>query len=254
MEDEKTIINPELNRTGSKLTPVFDMVEDACGEYWQNIRKFIEVYVRGLLGMLPFFFLGLLYRYLSETTYFLDGLFVRLLSLVILLLAGLAAIYFGVRTRAAMILLIKSKYASAKENFVLSKNYFWSFLGVSLLGALIIALWSILLIIPGIVFAIFYLLFNYTFFFEELKGFKALRRSRELVKGYWWAVFGRVLFVGLIAGVFDFILSSPLGLMVEGSAGFVIYNSIINIIWALLAPIIVIYIYYIYRDLRALKK
>ena len=82
---------------------------------------------------------------------------------------------------------------------------------------------------------------------------KAIRRSKELVKGYWWAVFGRVLFIGLIAGIINIFLASPLSSMQEGGLAYVSYNAFMNLIWALVSPIIVIYIYDIFRDLIAIK-
>ncbi len=239
--------------TREKLTPVFTMLRAACKEYWQNISKFIEIYLRGLVGILPVIILSILSAFLARENLIPANWYLRLPFFLLLLAAGALAIYYGVRTRAAMILIIRDKYVSAKESFASSAQYFWSYLGLSLLATLIICAWSILLIIPGIIVGVFYLLFNYTFFFENLRGMKALRRSWELVKGYWWSVFGRLLYIGLIAAVINFFLVMPLGSMPESSPQAIAYNGFTNLVWALISPVIIIYIYYIFRDLLKIK-
>lgn len=56
----------------------------------------------------------------------------------------------------------------------------------------------LLLIIPGVVLS-FYLAFTLAVFVAEGKrGFAALLRSYDLVRGHWWGVFGRMLLVVLV--------------------------------------------------------
>ncbi len=237
----------------TKLTPVFDMVEESCVTYFHNFKKFIGVYLYGLIGFIPLVVVALVYFLLALSTSLLDNVALRVILAVLMFFGLVWALYYGIRIRAAMILLIKNNYTSAKENFDLSKKYFWAYVWISILSTVVIGLWTLLLIIPGIIFAIYYLLYNYTFFFEDLKGMKALRRSKELIKGYWWAVCGRTLFIGLLAALLNILLALPLASMPEKSVGYGIYNGFINLIWALISPIIIIYSYDIYRDLKKIK-
>lgn len=253
MENEKNVASPLRVVTKVKLTPVFDMIEESCSTYAKNFRKFIGVYLQGLVGFVPFAVVGIVFAILAGLTSALDNIALRSILVVLMFVTGIWAVYYGIRIRAAMIILIKNNYSSAKESFDQSKKYFWSYVWISILSTVIIGLWSILLIIPGIIFAIYYLIYNYTFFFEDLKGMNALKRSKELVSGYWWAVFGRVLFIGVLAGVLNILLALPLSSMPEKSASYVTYNAFINIIWALISPVIIIFIYDIYRDLLAIK-
>lgn len=253
MDNEKNVASPLRVVTKVKLTPVFDMIEESCATYAKNFKQFIGVYLHGLVGFVPFAVVGILFAILAGFSSALDNIAVRSILVILMFLTGIWAVYYGIRIRAAMIILIKNNYASAKDSFDESKKYFWSYVWISILSTVIIGLWALLLIIPGIIFAIYYLIYNYTFFFEELKGMKALKRSKELVSGYWWAVCGRVMFVGVLAGVLNILLALPLSSMPEKSAQYMIYNFFINIIWALISPIIIIYIYDIYRDLLAIK-
>jgi len=251
MDQEKTSAEPAKTQAKEKLTPVFSMLEESCKVYAQNIKKFIEIYLRGLVGLIPFLIILVVFLFLSA--FGASNPVVGLILVILGFLTLLWAIYYGILVKAAMILLIKNNYSSAKENFIKSKAYFWGYVWVSIVVSIVIGLWTLLLIIPGIIFAVYFMLVNYTFFFEDFKGYMALKRSKELVKGYWWAVCGRTLFIGLIAVIVNIILSAPLSALEAGSPGYIIYNSFMNLLWALVAPIIVIYTYYIFRDLKNIK-
>lgn len=62
-----------------------------------------------------------------------------------------------------------------------------------------------LLIIPGIYLAIAFSMSPATVMLEDRAGLGALRRSRDLVRGYWWKTFGLMLMAFLIP-VFGFVL------------------------------------------------
>jgi len=253
MDQETKTAEPIKAPAKPKLTKVFDMLEESCRVYAQNFKKFIEIYLRGLVGFIPFVIALCLVVAAMAMNINTNNLLIKGIIIGIMLLSILWAIYYGVRMRAAMVLLIKNDYNSAKESFLESKKYFWGYIWVSLVVTVIIGLWSILFIIPGIIFMAYYMLVNYTFFMEDFKGHMALRRSKELVKGYWWEVLGRLAFIGAAAMIINMIMSFPMTFMVQGGIAYSIYSFFINIIWALLAPIIIIYTYYIFRDLLKIK-
>ncbi len=253
MEQEKSNAEEAKVQTRAKLTPVFDMVSDACKVYAKNFKKFIGVYLWGLIGFIPLVVVMIVFGVLTGMNLFTGSILFRIIFVIVIIVAVLWAIYYGIRIKAAMLLLIKNNYTSAKENFKQSKDYFWGFLWMSIILTVVVCLWTILLIIPGIIFATYFMLVNYTFFFEDFKGYSALKRSKELVRGYWWAAFGRSLFLGLLVAILSIILSVPLTAFEQGSAGYSIYNGIMNVIWAVLSPIFVIYAYYIFRDLKNIK-
>lgn len=55
-----------------------------------------------------------------------------------------------------------------------------------------------LLIIPGIIASVYLLFAYYTFIDDDARGMDALERSRQLVYGDWWGVFGRLIGLGLL--------------------------------------------------------
>jgi MFS family permease len=77
--------------------------------------------------------------------------------------------------------------------------------GVSVVLAILLTLWSIPFILAFAVL-LFYLYFCWYFaipalLMEECRGTKALRRSRQLVKGRFWPSFGTVVIATMLAGI-----------------------------------------------------
>ena len=85
------------------------------------------------------------------------------------------------------------------------KNYL-NTVGGRFLSDLIIGVGFVLLIIPGIIFAIRLSFVNYLLAYENLSGIEAIKESWERTKGYGWTIFGFTIaaFFISIAGVLLF--------------------------------------------------
>ena len=77
------------------------------------------------------------------------------------------------------------------------------------LAALGIALGLVLLIVPGVYLAIRWFFLPQAVVIEEAHGAEALRRSGEVVQGFWWRTFGVVLAANLAAAVAGLLLLLP---------------------------------------------
>jgi hypothetical protein len=75
------------------------------------------------------------------------------------------------------------------------------YLGTSFLLGLFVMLWSMLFLIPGIYFAVCWMLVGAIAVVEDVFGTRALKRSRELVRGNWWRTLGVVLVAGVVSTV-----------------------------------------------------
>lgn len=105
---------------------------------------------------------------------------------------------------------------SIKEEYKFGFSVFWSFLLVSIIGGLVSAGSFTLLIIPGIFIAVCIITYKFSFIVDEKRGFSALIESFSLVRGRWWKVFGRVLFMILVvfvAYLINFGLSYLVGML-----------------------------------------
>ncbi len=123
-------------------------------------------------------------------------------------------------------------YAAAK----IGVNRFLPYLGVVIPTAIVTFVGLILLIIPGIIVGVYLAFVSYIFVAEEKRGLEVLRRSRDLVRGHFWQVFGRMLLLGLLFAVIAIPMSF---IQVVGPV----------IISLILSPISTIYFYYLYKSL-----
>ena len=75
---------------------------------------------------------------------------------------------------------------------------FFSFIWLQIIMGVKILLWSLLLIIPGIVMAYRYSLANMAFFDQNLRGNAAIKESLRLTKGAWLTTFGAQFLFNII--------------------------------------------------------
>ncbi len=139
-------------------------------------------------------------------------------------------------TRVNFFYLIKNPTLDIKSLMSVSWKNIASFARVSFLVGIICVGWFVLLVIPGIIFTVWFSLSLYVFVFEGKGGMSALYRSKDLVSGYWWPVFLRMLIFGIISSIIGW---------------FPVIGSVVGIFF--LIPVGVIYSYYIYDDLRMIK-
>jgi hypothetical protein len=238
-----------------KLRPVFENLETALKTWWKHLIKFVRIYLWGLLFTLaPIMIflivlgLGFLTRLEQTLPFLIIGGFIGIWALIF-------AIYFAVRTYISLFILVKKEYSGKElEIYKESKDYFWSYLALVALTFILMMLWFLALIIPAIIYSIFYAFAVYAFMFEGKRDISAVKRSQELVTGYWWAVFGRFLFIGLILWIFMMIISIPLNFVPETSLFAIVWTAFIQIVNYLVGPICMLFTYQIYQDLVKIKK
>jgi len=99
--------------------------------------------------------------------------------------------------------------SSLKQSF----KKLWSFVWISFLVNVIVGLGFVLFIIPGIVFAIWYLFAIYVFADKGTRGWSALKKSKQLVQGRWWPIFGRVVLLFVLIMICSIALSRLLPIL-----------------------------------------
>lgn len=228
-------------------------------EYVVNFSKFIMIYVYGLIGFIPLAAISLISALLIGTGVWakmpvMAQISTGFIFAVLFICSVLFAIYYCFRIKVAILLLIKNNYSDTVNNFKDSKKYVWGMLGVSLLMFVVVLAWGFVFLIPAIIFAIYYMFAAYILVFEDKRSFSSMERSYDLVHGFWWPVFGRMMLLALIGMIVYLILSWPLNIMTEGTWPFVIYNIIVNVIWMALSPYFVVYYYKIYSSLKEINK
>lgn len=138
-----------------------------------------------------------------------------------------------------------------KESLSYALNNFLPYFGVSLLVGLIVFGGMLLLIIPGLMFAVWYLLYTVVFIAEDLRGTSVLKRSKELVKGYFWPVTGRFLLFFVGASIIDNILTRISEQ--DGAISFLVMP--VQLAFSFIISVVgIVFIYQIYSELKQIKK
>ncbi len=102
------------------------------------------------------------------------------------------------------------------KDLVSNYKLFWKYTGASILYALIVMGGLILLIIPGIIWALKYKMFSYLIIDKNMGIMEAFRESARLTKGNRWSLLGFIIVGGLIniAGLLvigiGFLITAPI--------------------------------------------
>ncbi len=257
METEKTLVTKVAKK---KLTPVLELFENSWKMYKANFKGLVSISLYGLLGLLAVVIgvaliagLAVFYGFKGQ-----DSLILQIVLGIIMALLAIAtiamAIWYSTRAKIGTYLLIKNNFSSVKESWEESKKMFWPFFGLSLLLVLLILLWSILLIIPGIIFAVFYSFAVLVFIFDGQKGMKAIKTSKELVKGYWWATFGRLVFLGFVFYIFSLLIGLPGAGFESDSIFYSLWSLVNSVVMFIVSPFIYVFLILLFKNLKEVKK
>jgi hypothetical protein len=165
--------------------------------------------------------------------------------LIATLMLAYIALYF-VALAGMIYSLDKAENTTVMEAYRMGADNALSLVWITFLVSLILTGGFFLLVIPGVIFLIRYSFAPFALIHGGLRGRHALRESRRLVKGYWWAVFGRLIIFYIIIVTVQ--IQAKMLLPTVNS------NIIAVIIQPLLAVFFIIYAFVIYRDLVQVKR
>lgn len=219
------------------------LLKDAIGVFKVNPKLYMGIY---LVPLVVTFLMVFLVKD-PETSYMSGADWVLFLSFIALTMV--VNIFMGI----AMVFAVSDSNLSVKGAYAKAKPYFWRYIGLVILLSVIVMVGMILLVIPGIIFAVWLSMAYFVLILENKNITDSLKQSKDYVTGHWWGVFGRMLFlvlasivVGLAAGIVIGIFSIFIPEMVVG----ILFN-LLNLV---LVPISVSYFYLLYRDLVNLSQ
>lgn len=212
-------------------------ISSLFSETWKRYRARWSVLVEILL-------LPTLVIVLGVVLVSLDVMFSRALGGVIMLVGWIIFAY-------SVLPIIYSIHngAGVDASYQATIKWFWPYVWVAILTLFAVIGGFVMLIIPGIWLGIALTFMAYVFVIERRSGTDALRQSKEYVKGYWWAVFGRTLLLALIYLAVVAIVRIPLSLL-----GAKMLSGLVSAVLVLLfVPFSMIYHYLIFENLRERK-
>ncbi len=199
-----------------KVTEILRMTFSIYGKNWRTILPYIAVvFVPGAVLAL----LGLGSAYLSTilpTT--------NLLNSIITVILSFCSWFISFWAMLALAQAIKDIAEGRptlpwKQGMMNIKGSLIPVFWVSFLTSIFVGLWTLLLIIPGIIFSVYYVFGAYATLFDGQRGLAALRYSKQLVKGRWWAIAWRVgvtsILFGLLVSIIILAFTAPFTILIS---------------------------------------
>lgn len=176
------------------------------------------------------------------------------LTLVLSLVAGIIGVFAGI---AVLIGFKEEKLADWKAAYKQSTKWFWSVTWLNILVGVVVLVGTILLIVPGIYLYICFAFSGAFLIMENKRGWDAAQASKELVKGYWWAVLGRFIVIGLYLALAILVFTMAFGfiaVLLGSILGTVVVQLISLVVNIILVPYLSAMMFTMYKNLKKLKK
>jgi hypothetical protein len=218
-----------------------------------------NLFVKHWKFLVPLFLIPSVLIYLGNILKLMGGPVLAIISLILVL----AGVILSVAQRASAIHAIHqysthhSGELSLKQEYRIGFKFFWPMVWVTILVGLLFFGSVIFLIIPAIVIGIYTMFYSFILVLDGKRGMDTFIESYLLVRGRWVDVVGRLLFLALatvgaylvIAGAVFFV--NLAFALVAGSAAANSVAMISNLIMsAIIGPVTVGYLYYMYESLK----
>ncbi len=229
------------------------------GQAWSLYKQRLGTFL-GIM-MAPLFFAVVFWAVLIGGGVFGPKLFPSLLTVgkvvslvvyaLILLVVFVVSFIFQIWGQIALIFAIKDskEKIGIKEAYRRSWHKILSYVWVVLLFWSVLMGGFILLLVPGIIFTIWFSLAMFVLISEDLRGMNALLKSKEYVKGMWGKVFWRFFFIGIIfmaVSLVSFILFKLLNI----PYGTEISRLLVGLFFM---PLMTVYSFMVYSNIRSIK-
>jgi hypothetical protein len=164
------------------LPSVKSLINESWTLYRTNFKFFVKIVVWILV---PSIILSILPAITTNTMIFLPiNFFFSLISLFVGLFISIVLI-------SSIKSLIKKEPIDLMALYNASYSKILSYFWISILAGLAVLGGTILLVIPGIIFSVWFSFAAIIFVIEGVKGTESLKSSKELVKGKFWPVLWR---------------------------------------------------------------
>ena len=180
--------------------------------------------------------------------------------LAIFVIANAAAAFINLHTILTLIELSlrrdQSPSGEGRPSVEIGRTHFWPCLWVVVLQGLAVFGGMVVFFLPGIWLSVLLSYSPLVFIEDGSKGIQALAASAALIKGRWWATFGRSLLAGIVVGLLSSLTTLTVLLFIGLFTGmdrifsYAPKTMLAGIVQALFIPLAVILQVKIYRALK----
>ncbi|MFZ2500908.1 MAG: hypothetical protein WAW90_02890, partial [Minisyncoccia bacterium] len=227
------VVTAVLQSSG-RLDPIGKLFSDSWSLYKQRLPVLLSILITIIVIAIPSFFLLM---FAIENKIWVIYFGVIAISLLLGISAGMASIF------------AVSKGTGCLDSYRQSIRSFLSLTWVGILFSFVVFGGFVMFIIPGIMMQVWFMFSAFVLIIEDKRGLNALLQSREYVRGYWWAIFGRLWVYSMIMSISLFVLQIVISRAFGTAAGTYAYSFLMMFI----LPFTLTYHYKIYQNLTALK-
>ena len=217
-----------------KLSPPFDLIKKAVSIFAkkENLYFLAKIY----LPLLPFSILSVIQSYIPASVADANAAWFTLGSGVLQALSLLVGVFITASGIIALGKVVEGGELSVKKAFRSAWNIYWGFLLLSIVLTVAFLFGFTMLIVPGMLFVVWFAFSRFMMVEKKLGVKLSLLKSRQLVKGIYWKVLGRLIVFGAFTVVVQIILS-----VVPYGAG--------SVISSLCGGLYMLPLYLLYREL-----
>lgn len=245
LEDEEVVDHPPENQ--KELRRIGKLINESLIIFHKKLKFYLLI----VLIPLAVFSLTALSFYYFFITYLHKGSFgFTPLLLLLFFLAIIISIVISIFWKVSLITAIHNRDHdfSIKEVYGKVWKNFPFFIWVYVLLIFFIGGGYFLFLIPGWIFSVWFVLAIYIAVCEDERGVKALLKSKEYIKGYWWSVWWKIYVAGFFISIFRW------GLERITSDLYFFQSIILLLFYAYTQILLTIYVYLIYQNLKEIKK
>jgi len=191
------------------MLPIAQIIHLSWSVYTSKFKKYLPlvaiIFASSAVSSFLDFLLSEILK-VSDLSYIIYTTLISLVFYIINLAVTIFLIFYTDR-------LIDNKKIDFKINDVLA--IYLPALSVSLLVGLITIGGFLLVIIPGILFTVWYAFAVFEAILNKQKGWAAFRASHDLSKGRFWAIFGRVIVPNIFWGIVAYLVLAGISNLLE---------------------------------------
>ncbi len=227
---------------------------ELCITNWKILIKYSLLFLAPITILATLSGLGLVLAETMRSPAIVNGL----ILLFVVTLSMIATLWLSIcLAQVIKNLLNKQPLTSIKQTLQANSNLLWPVILTSVISALIIIGGSLLFLIPGIIFSIWYAFSFYAVVFEKQQGLGALRFSKSMVVGRWFAILWRIAVPAFVFGLTAFLITSiielPLTFFPENTATGIIAMIVSNLVSVVLMPLTATASVVLYLDAKKSK-
>lgn len=234
-QEEKSDPGPSIIRPLIE-TGELKSISDLFGNSWELFKK--RFWTLNCLYLLSFFFLIVFIGVFLGISFMLSMFFPEHKNVLIAagvlvgMIPGFTGMFWGF---SAFIFAVTNEELGIRDSLKQGRHRVLSFMWIYNLTGFIITGGFLLLIVPGVIFLVWFAFAQFILVSEDERGMNALLKSREYVREKWFDVFLRLFVIWIMSGCVGMV---P------------VIGPIVSLLFF---PFVMIFIYLLYRDLKEIK-